>query len=66
MQDECNINQVVEIRKRMAAANQPTIVSVVGMYFTVHQHHQHTLNLVMEYTPQTMRSVPSCLSRQVL
>ena len=65
VQDECDVNREVEICKRMAAANQPNIVEVVGVYFTAHKHHQHTLNLVMEYVPQTMRSVLSCLSRRV-
>ena len=68
VQDECDVNREVEICKRMAAANQLNIVEVIGVYFTAHKHHQHTLtmNLVMEYVPQTMRSVLSCLSRRVL
>ena len=59
LQDECDVNQEVEICKRMAAANQPNIIEVVGVYLTAHKHHQHTLtmNLVMEYVPQTKRSV---------
>ena len=65
VQDECGVNREVKICKRMAADNHPNIVEVVGVYFTAHKHHQHTLNLVMEHVPQTMRSVLSCLSRRV-
>jgi len=48
----------------LAAANHPNIVEVVGLYFTVDRHHVRTLNLVMEYLPQTMRGVLSFLSRR--
>jgi serine/threonine protein kinase len=64
VEDENYVTREVEICKILAAANHPNIVEVVGLYFTADQHHGRTSNLVMEYLPQTMRSVLSFLSRR--
>ena len=63
-EDERYVTREVEICKMLAAVNHPNIVEVVGLYFTVDQQHVRTLNLVMEYLPQTMRGVLSFLSRR--
>ena len=64
VEDKHYVNREVEICKKLAAANHPNIVAVKGLYFVADQQGGRTMNLVLEYVPQTMRGVLSFLSKR--
>ena len=63
VEDESYVNREAEVCKMLAAGNHPNIVEVKGIYFTADQQGR-TMNLVLEYVPQTMRSVLSFLAKR--
>jgi len=62
-QDEHYCNHEAEICRLLAGGNHPNVVDVMGFYFT-DDGRKRIMNLVMEYVPQSMRTVLSFLSRR--